>query len=103
MSIVAAPGASRIVQQFVLALNTVLGSTPQKPAERAGESRAKARLKAQAKTMSDWHKSATKARAKLEPSRQVRRAMARKGAKSKLAVQKKQVMLDKRLGGAAAV
>lgn len=103
MTIVAATGATPIVQKFVLALNTVLGSTPQRPAERAGESRAKARLKAQAKAMSGWHKSATKARKDLPVSRQVRRRMERDGEKSRLAAAKKRAVRDKLPGGAAAV
>jgi hypothetical protein len=66
MSIIAAPGATNVVQRFVLNLNTLLASTPQVEPARAGTKRRIARERAQAKAM----------------TRQQRRGMSRRAVKS---------------------
>lgn len=82
MSIIAAPGATPIVERFVLNLNTLLASTPQVAPERAGTKRRIAREEAQKKAMKGWHASADKALAGKPKTRQQRRAMGLRGSKS---------------------
>lgn len=103
MSIIAADKATPIVQRFVLSLNTVLASTPQKPPARAGEKRATARIAAQTKAMRKWHASAAKALSKIEPSRQVRRRMNIKAMKSGRSAAKREAMKSKLPGGSARI
>ena len=81
MSIIAAPGATNVVQRFVLNLNTLLASTPQVEPARAGTKRRIARERAQAKAMKAWHASADKALAGKPMTRQQRRGMSRRAVK----------------------
>lgn len=105
MYIHAAPGATPIVERFILNLNTLLNSTPQVEPARAGVKRAAAREKAQTKAMKEWWASAAKARKKNgDPySRQVIRRMARDAAKSKRSAAKRSAMRAYALGGAAEI
>lgn len=103
MSIIAAQGATRAVELFVLSLNTHLASTPQVEPERAGTKRRVARQKAEAKAMKKWWASAAKATKSAKDSRQVLRRMARDAAKSKRSATKRSAMRANAIGGAAAV
>jgi len=167
LSIIAAAGATPIVQRFVLNLNTLLASTPPVEPERAGTKRRIAREKAQAKRVAEQDKARAKAlKVKAKPadvdflpdgrvmvrgvlvgtteergdktvlfdkdgnevserarqrdlkkaaaglfdapgkpavSRQVRRAMERRGIASKIAAAKRAAMKDKVPGGSATI
>jgi len=103
MTIIAGPKATPAVQRFVLNLNTLLAQTPSVEPARAGTKRRAAREKAQQAGWFERMGSALAKKPKAKPTRQVRRAMSRTAAKSKLAARKKQAMLDSVPGGSAVV
>lgn len=100
MSIVSHDKATLSVQRFVLALNTLLASTPQVAPARAGTKR---RIKREKESLKTTLTNAFKSKTSAPVSRQVRRRMERDQAKSLRAQYKGRAMRDGSFGGAAAV